>query len=265
MVKNIKKFQQTPSIRWRLEQPTEEDILILEQESQNGNNFDKLNIRTELRNEYYQGRAKLTCMVCDYGKVLLLQRNAQNVRIPLNTWGRILQAFGGNFRVVWFAADVPRTLPERGNGVGPEHINGGYTIPCSSRAIIVYREEEATRVLIHELLHGSCADPQTTNLVKREANTETWAELIFVAILSKGDMKTAGMLWKLQSQWIVDQNNTLRNDYYVKTSEDYAYRYTLAREVELKALGIPLPPVSKKPFSTSSARFTTDAFDEFLE
>ncbi len=204
-------------------------------------------------------------MVCDYGKVLLLQLNTQNVRIPLNTWGRILQAFGGHFRIVWFAADVPRILPEHGMNVGPEHINGGYTIPCNSEAIIIYREEEATRVLIHELLHASCSDPQTLNLVKRESNTETWAELILVAILSKGDMKKASTLWKIQSQWISNQNNELKRNHNVKTSEDYAYRYTFAREVELKLLGISLPPVSKNMPFTKSARFTSDAFDEFLE
>ena len=265
LVKNIKKYHQTPLILWRREEPTQEDLMIIEKESRNGNTFDKLNLRTQLRNDYLTGNAKLTCMVCKYGKVLLLQQKSQNVRIPLNTWGRILQMFGGNFRIVWFAADVPRILPERGQSVGPEHVNGGYTYPCSSIAIIIYREEEATRVLIHELLHGSCADPQTSDIVKREANTETWAELILVAVLSKGDMKLAQKLWKIQGLWITEQNYELKTYFHVNTPNDYAYRYTIGRETELKDLGIALPPVPKKHKEFLSARFTSDEFDTFLE
>ncbi len=264
LVKNIKKLQQQPSPQWRHEKPTHEDLSILEKESQDGNTFDKLNIRTTLRNDFQSGNAKLTCMVCKYGKVLLLQKKEQGVQIPLETWGRILQAFGGYFRILWFAADVPRILPQRGHLVGPEHVNGGYTFACNSSAIVIYREEEATRVLIHELLHGSCSDLQTTDLVKREANTETWAELFLVAILSKGDMKLARKLWDLQSHWIADQNNELKKHYNVHTSQDYAYRYTVAREHELKELGIALPPVSKKNHVFHTARFTSDKFDDFL-
>lgn len=204
-------------------------------------------------------------MVCKYGKVLLLQQKDQDVRIPLNTWGRILQSFGGFFRIIWFAADVPRVLPQRGELVGPQHINGGYTYPCDSTGIVIYRKEEATRVLIHELLHASCLDSADASVEQKEATTETWAEIILVAILSKGDTKKAETLWKLQCQWISDQNSELKTYYNVHTSSDYAYRYTIAREKELKKKGIPLPPASKTNFPFQSARFTTDEFDELLD
>lgn len=204
-------------------------------------------------------------MTCAYGKVLLVQKKEQNVRIPLNTWGRILQAFGGNFRILWFAADVPRILPQRGEPVGPQHINGGYTYPCESTAIVIYREEEATRVLIHELLHGSCLDPEGVSIEEKEASTETWAELFLVAILSNGDKKKAETLWKIQSKWIADQNAELKMYYSVQTPADYAYRYTIARVTELRKKGITLPPVSKKRTEFRSARFTTEEFDELLD
>ncbi len=265
LVKNQKKLQQTPVIRWRIEQPTQEDLDILEKESSSENTFDKMNLRTQMRKDFLSGKIKLLCMVCEYGKVLLLQYNTQNVRIPLNTWGRILQVFGGFHRVCWFAADAPRLLPPRGEQVGPEHINGGYTFPCDSTAIVIYREEEATRVLIHELVHATCLDPQGVDVTMKEAFTETLAELILVAVLSKGDMKKAEHLWKLQSQWIADQNYELRVYYSVHSMKDYAARYTIAREWELKKRGIELPPVSKKRFPFRSARFTTDMFDELLE
>ena len=224
-----------------------------------------MNLRTKLRESFLKGDTKLLCMTCPYGKVLLLQEKQQNVRIPLNTWGRILQAFGGYYRICWFAANVPRILPERGQPVGPEHVNGGYTFPCDSRAIVIYREEEATRVLIHELVHASCLDPQHAEVPMKEAFVETLAELILVAILSKGDIKKAAELWKLQSQWIVDQNHELKMYYHVRTLHDYAARYTIAREWELKKRGVSLPPVSKKRPMFRSARFTTDMFDKELE
>lgn len=265
MVRNIKKLHQTPRILWRKEEPTQDDLRVIEKESQNQNAFDRLNLRIELRNDLLSGNARLTCMTCKYGKVLLLQHKDQDVRIPLNTWGRILQAFGGFFRVVWFAADVPRILPKRGEQVGPQHVNGGYTYPCESTAIVIYRKEEATRVLIHELIHGSCLDPLNASVEEKEASTETWAELFLVAILSKGDTKKAETYWKLQSQWISDQNTELKLYYNVHISSEYAYRYTIAREKELKKKGIKLPPASIKRIPFRSARFTTDAFDELLE
>lgn len=265
LVRNIKSLYQTPKILWKVEHPTKEDLQIIEKESVDTNTFDKFNLRTQLWNDYSSGRGKLLCMTCKYGKVLLLQKNEQNVRIPLNTWGRILQAFGGYFRVVWFAADVPRLLPKRGELVGPQHINGGYTYPCDSTAIVIYREEEATRVLLHELLHGSCLDPHGASIEQKEASTETWAELFLVAMLSKGDMKKAEHLWKIQSQWIADQNHELQMYYGVHMTVDYAYRYTVAREKELRQKGIQLPPVSKKRQVIRSARFTSDEFDEMLE
>jgi hypothetical protein len=101
--------------------------------------------------------------------------------------------------------------------------------------------EEATRVLVHEILHAACCDPQGAPLPMKEANTETWAELLLVALLSKGSEREGKRLWGIQSQWIANQNAILRNRFGIESPEDYAWRYTLGREEVLESLKISLP------------------------
>jgi hypothetical protein len=158
------------------------------------------------------------------------------------------------WRVFWFPAHIQRVLPPKGTEVGPQNINGGYCYPCNPHIIVVYRYEEATRVLLHELLHAACTDPVNVSLPIKEATTETWAELFLVALCSKGNKEKAASFWKLQSQWIANQNATLRKDHSVSTIEDYAWRYTLGREEILNRLGVslPVPRISKG----SSSRLT---------
>jgi hypothetical protein len=55
--------------------------------------------------------------------------------------------------VVFAAVDAPRKLPQQpGEPVGPEHLNGGVTAIATGR-VLVYREEDAEKVLVHELVH----------------------------------------------------------------------------------------------------------------
>lgn len=150
-------------------------------------------------------------------------------------------ADGAKWRIFWFPADIQRVLPEKGTEVGPQNINGGYCYPCNPHIIVVYRFEEATRVLIHELLHAACTDPPEASLPIKEATTETWAELLLVALCSRGQETSAAHFWKLQSQWIANQNYTLRQHHHVKTIQNYAWRYTLGREEILMSLQIRLP------------------------
>jgi hypothetical protein len=265
LVKNIKNLHEKPSPVWKQVDPSHDDIFILQKEALTASNFDRLNIRRTLYNNYISGRANLVCFECLYGRVLLLQENQENVMIPFKTWGRVLQWFGGFVRVCWFAADIPRLLPRKGKEIEEIHVNGGYTLPCSKNAVIVYRKEEATRVLIHELIHANCLDHQDKSVSEREAETETFAELVYIAILSKGDVKKAKKFWEIQSKWIVNQNAVLRKYHHVLSLNDYAARYTIAREQELQKMGIALPPASSGLTKFSSCRLTSDAFDEYLE
>ncbi len=208
--------------------------------------FDPLGLRRGLWEQVEAGTAQIHAKSCSYAKVLWIQPPGPRVEPPWDLWGRLVQWAGSagsniKWRIFWFPAELPRRLPEKGIPVGPEHVNGGYCYPCSPHVIVVYRKEEATRVLIHELLHAACTDPPGAPLVLKEATTETWAELFLVAFCSRGTPRKAKELWAKQSAWIVSQNEQLRQDYGVLSPEDYAWRYTVGRELILQLLKVPLP------------------------
>jgi len=217
-----------------------------------------MGLRRNLWNSVDVGTSTIQCKSCGLAKVLWIQPHGSAVEPPWDLWGRIVQWFGVSeqglpWRIFWFPATIPRMLPLRGNPVGPEHINGGYCYPCNPNVIVVYRLEEATRVLIHELLHAACTDPNAS-LQMKEATTETWAELFLVAVCSKGEEQAAKHLWELQGSWIANQNALLRKHYHVQTPNDYAWRYTVGKEQVFKNLHIPLP--LGKPSSNRSSRLT---------
>ena len=207
--------------------------------------FDPLLLRATLWKEVEEGRAIIRARGCALARVIWIQPKGKKVEPDWSIWGRIFQWYGqpssaSQWRIFWFPSEVKRLAPTQGQ-VGPEHVNGGYTIPCTPTAIVIYRKEEATRVLLHEISHAACLDDQSEPLIMREARTETWAEIFLVAIKSGGSLQKATRLWKFQTQWISDQNEMLRRIYNVKGPNDYAWRYTLGREVILKQLGIHLP------------------------
>jgi hypothetical protein len=166
---------------------------------------------------------------------------------PWAVWGEIFQMFGkenGRWRIGFFPAKTHRKLPEPYTPVGPQHVNGGYTMPCSTNGIVIYRKEEATRVLLHELFHASCCDRPELCLEEKEAETEAWAELVLLAYLSEGNQSTAATLLDKQLNWIGKSHTTLRNFYNIRGIDDYIWRYTIAREGAFCRLGISIPTVS---------------------
>ena len=201
-----------------------------------------------------------------YAKVIYIQ--VGRVEPPWDLWGRIFQWLGPassvlgrqgppptgqRWRLFWFPAPNKRVMPTEGE-VGPAHLNGGYTFPCKSDCIVVYRHEEATRVLLHEILHAACLDPPA-DLPLKEATTETWAELYLVALCSGGSLKKAAELWAIQSQWISNQNSKLKIHYGIEQPDQYAWRYTVGRELILRSLKIELP--EPKASRSRSLRLTS--------
>ena len=142
-------------------------------------------------------------------------------------------------------------------------MNGGYTYPCKSDCIVIYRYEECTRVLIHELLHASCTDNFSNSVEKREAATEAWAELFLVAVLAKGNFKKAIALWKLQEQHIQDLNYTVSTFHSVQSETDYGARYTIMRDAVFKQFNIVYHKYTPKRIQSS--RFTSPKLDVYLE
>ncbi len=226
--------------------PSPEDLQTFQKEALQDSMFDPMNLRRNLWEGTDTGGGTILCKSCSLAKVLWIQPKETSIEPDWSTWGRILQWLGYSsdgrpWRIFWFPTNTKRMLPPRGQEVGPAHINGGYCYPCQPHTIVIYRFEEALRVLIHELLHASCTDPQGAPLEIKEATTETWAELFLVAFCSKGEEANAKQLWSLQSQWIANQNETLTKYHNVTCIENYAWRYTLGRAFILESLHIELP------------------------
>ena len=264
IVCTIKKQYKLPAVTWTTARATKEDILILEREAITQSPFDKVNFRKEMWEAFQRGGVELVCKTSIYGKVLILKESNTDLNISWSLWGRILQGFDTppTTRICWYAHPQKRELPTPGLDVGAEHVNGGYTLPCRTDAVVIYRLEEATRVLIHELLHATCTDPPGLPIELTEAKTETYAELFLVGYASRGSLTLAEKLWAEQSNWIHQLNSTLIVNHGVESLADYSARYTLARKDELKRLGVYLPDGTMR--RVTSSRFTSAKLDKYL-
>lgn len=207
---------------------------------------------------YTEGRYRLVCKSCPYAKVLVFVEKGGTDPTPWEVWGEIFQIFGENhqpWRVGFFPAKTQRILPDPHMPVGPEHVNGGYTMPCSTNGIVIYRKEEATRVLLHELFHASCCDRPELCLEEKEAETEAWAELVLIAYLANGKKTTGQKLLEKQLNWMSKSHATLRKFYEIQGIQDYIWRYTIARKAAFCRLGI-LVPLGSVSVPLRSSRLT---------
>jgi hypothetical protein len=258
LVDESKKLHRRPPLKWVAATPMEAEIAAMRTEALSESPFDPLKLKQSNWNSYMRKTTRMVCMDCGLGRVIAILSKGRE--IPTEAWGRVFQWFGvpkgpgKKWVVYWFGAEVPRRFPGAGAPLGAEHLNGGYTTPCSTSGIFIYRFEEATRVLVHELLHAACLDPQTLPVPQREAVVETWAELILIALRSRGAVTEAQRLWALQSQWIADTNNRAAHLHHVRGSSQYGWRYMNGRAAIYKQLGCSLPPPSGQ--SPSSSRFT---------
>ena len=269
---------------WVRDEPTEDDLRHIQKEGKESPSiYDELDLRGQMIDELQAGRAVLKTWRGGYAKVLAIVY--PHTKIPWTTFGKIFTAFGppkgkggALWRIVWFAHPKKREFPfsfqtppnitnERTSQlthVTPKHINGGYAYACAPETIVIYREEEVERVLVHELLHAACTDDMDKPEWLREVLTETWAELFLVAILANGSLRKSKQLWKIQAQWIANQQHVLTTEYGVITPESFPWRYTVGRATALQNLGITLPPPSPEPRLAlgNSLRFTSPAILE---
>jgi len=257
LVENVKNLKNPI---WTDDTVTDKDKEVLKKEAIDTSPFDKLNLKKEM---IENPSATYVVKKCLFGRIVILTENP-NEFYPWITWGRILEWFGAYYQIYVYSSKKQRILPTEGQEVGAEHVNGGYTYPCKHDCIVIYRYEEVTRVMIHELLHASCTDNMKNSVEIREAATETWAEFILVAILSKGNLTETKKLWLLQDHHIQDLNYTLYNFYNVKTINDYASRYTILRENVLESFGFTLDS-NYKPKRIKFSRFTSKDLDRYLE
>ena len=244
---------------WVDDQPTKDDLDHIF--TQRSDEFDTLKLKDTMLADLQAGNAKLVTKSGPFAKVLAVVY--PDTVIPWKLFGEIFVAFGppvnkgqpkgkDSWRIGWFAHPKRREIGP-GEEPGPEHVNGGYTYPCNNDTIVIYREEEVCRVLVHELLHASCTDDHSLDIIDQEAATETWAELFLVAIQAKTP-RAAAALWAKQAKWIADQEYLLRTRHNVNDRTSYAWRYTVARRKVLEGLGISLPRGGAP--TSNSLRFT---------
>lgn len=250
-----------PQLQWTESTPTDQEMADLKKECETESEFDPLKLKLSGWKDYKSGKFKLKCSESTLAKVICIV--PAHVEPPLEDWGRIFQWLGagkGKWKVYWIGSVAKREFPGRGAPMDASHVNGGYTMPCSTDGVFIYRVEEVTRVLIHELLHAACLDPVGASLPVREATVETWAELFLVAHRAGGDEGRASSLWAKQAHWISDTNHKAAAHNNVRTEADYAWRYLNGRAGVYMGLGIELPKPRGLP-EKSSSRFTHPALD----
>ena len=220
-----------PDIIWEISEISMHDIAFLKEECNTEATFDPLHTRKTTYDKMIHNKAITIIKKCKYGQILAVLDKDQIRQMPWDLWGRILRMYyeGKPFKVFFLADKNLRTFPKIHRKIPykitPEHINGGYTYRCNTETIVIFRAEDATRVLIHELQHSCCLDNHKNGVDAVEAETEAWAELLYVAILSKGKNNT-DMLQK-QSEWIIKQNEKVKK--YMNGLE-FPWRYTVGKE-----------------------------------
>jgi hypothetical protein len=248
---------------WHNDTLSRTDAAILARECTTESDFDELRSRQQYYHKFKAGGLRPIIKSTHGGKVIaLFERPEQAEEIPWGLWSCIFQAFakpdGRPYTVFLCPHPAPRTFPRhRGEPTRPLHINGGYTYPCDSTCVFLYRAEDATRVLIHELFHAACTDQKGVGLEQMEAETEAWAELFWCAFLSGGDLKRFKSLVRRQSAWMRGQVEGLaRGGHMVRdgTATPFPWRYTVGKMAVWDRWGVLDKAVAPTP--TRSLRLT---------
>jgi hypothetical protein len=235
LLERVQKEFSLPEPEWVTESISDSDMEFLEEECTKESEFDPFNKRKKMYEDMLDGYNISLKSKCDYGElIVILDDESQLSDLPLGLWGRIFRMFQEKdkkpFRVFFLANKSLREFPNSIFTISPENINGGYTYRCNKETILIYRAEDATRVLIHELQHSCCLDNIEKSLDEIEAETEAWAELFYVAILSQGKKYIFKDMIQRQSEWMKKQNRIVRHHMTNPNSKEFPWRYTIGKE-----------------------------------
>jgi hypothetical protein len=240
---------------YSFQKATKKDLQYIEKNSKLEDPFDTYGMKKESYLAFQKGNARLIKCVSEYGEILILSMDNSPFEPQWNTWWRAVRLLSPKkkVRILMYGHPKKREFPSEGP-IGPEHINGGSAYRCDPGSILIYRKEEATRVLLHELLHASCSDPYYKDTPYIEADTEAWAEILLCGMEARGDLALWKTLFGKQISWAKGQTEVLEKRYFVKTPESYAWRYTIGRLEVWKMLGIDVE--GYKPSKANSLRLT---------
>ena len=228
-------IQRAPNpIKWSPTTMTPAMDQLLADECLKEDPFDQIQSKRKNYERMKSGQTPLMLKQPNATLVALLHHPSQADEIPLALWSQIVQMFkrpDGQSYTIFFCADTAlRTFPKSGEVAQPFHINGGYTYPCDPNCVFLFRAEDATRVLIHELMHSACCDNAALHLEQREADTEAWAELLWTAFMAGGNLKKLESLVKKQDLWSRSQNARLLRDHnFAKGPMGFPWRYTIGK------------------------------------
>ena len=242
---------------WHTHPLPAEDLAFLKKECNTTSEFDPNGWRKEMFQRFQRGTSQMEVRSCAYGQIAVLYDNPSQV-VPWGLWGRILRTYapGKKAKIFFLAHPALRQFPVEARGaptppalrqpplapmqiqvgdmenaahpIGPPHINGGYTYPCNVQTIVLYRAEDATRVLIHELQHASCLDHHEHGVDLVEAETEAWAELLYAGFLSHGNKAIFHERVRAQAEWMQVQNKEVRRR--IGHTMRFPWRYTVGKE-----------------------------------
>lgn len=220
--------------------------------------FDRLGLKSDFAKRLKSKKANLVKSVCAHGEILLLTFKEDSYTPPWKTWWRAIRLLSPKpVRVAIFAHPQKRLSPPHGHPLAEEHVNGGMTMRCDAKTIIIYRKEEATRVLIHELFHANCSDPYNLDVPFLEADTEAWAELVLCGMAAKGNATAFKRLMSNQIQYALKQSSSAEKHHEVEDETDYAWRYLSGRLDVWKRLGVSFDDSKESREKVKSLRFTT--------
>jgi hypothetical protein len=240
LLETAKTVWSLPPEGWIDDAPSFKDTDLLEREEKGDSNIDKRNLRSEMVAAWRRGEAELKVReLPGRTRVVILGYPGTVEKIPWDLWSRIFQAIGHPVGyIIVYAHPQPREFPPTGQPAGAEHINGGYSYLCDQSLVVLYRLEEVTRVLLHELLHTACFDnDKKHHTPSLEANTEAWTEVFLGALLAKGSRTKFLSLWKKQCRWMEEQAVRLRDSHGVVDDSDYTWRYITGKLRVLEDLG----------------------------
>jgi len=256
MLENIKNEYSKPHPQYSIKEVNENDMKYIYSIVNNNSQFDELNLKKQILDDLKNNKAVIWKSYSPLGEIIYIG-DKEYVNIPV--WWRCIRLLSKSpVRIVIFSHLSLRMMPEHGQPIKAQNINGGYTNRCNAKAIVIYRKEETVRVMIHELLHASCSDPYHNNISYLESDTEAWAEMIQCAMVANGNENEWKKLMKKQIDYSLVQSATLRDNHNVLSENDYAWRYTTGKFNIWKNLGLDVPEIPKKYKAINSLRLTID-------
>lgn len=247
-----------PPPQYRKERLTPSEYEAIVQLASEKDPFDTEGLKADTAEALISSKAIAFKTVCSLGEIIVVSYKTSPYHPPWNTWWRAVRLLSPTklVKIIVFGHPKKRLPPAASLPLKASHLNGGSAFRCNPQSIVIYRKEEATRVLIHELFHASCSDPYHKDTPQIEADTEAWAEILLCAMAAQGATSLWSKLMRQQIEWSKRQAVMAKTQHQVHTEKDYAWRYLVGRLDVWDRLGLPVDSVKVSNKPVNSLRFS---------